>query len=107
MVGQASAPEISAQTHMAKPKDHALSDAWKEAFRAGYNVTVQDAVAELRISERTIRRYMDSGSLRHTKVGTRILLHGADVGAMKRTIYLATKAREEGKSAAKMARGNQ
>lgn len=104
MVEQASIPTISAETHTAKPRGGYLSEAWREAFKAGYSVTVQDAVAELGISERSIRRRMDADQLRHIKVGTRILLLTDDVHALRQTIYLEALAKQaKEKAAAKKA----
>ncbi len=104
MVGQASIPTVAELTHAARPKKGAASKAWREAFKAGYVFTVQDAVAELKISERTIRRHMEAGTLRHTKAGNRILLHGEDTRALRRAIYLENLAKEaEEKAKAKAA----
>lgn len=100
MVGQVSIPTISAETHAARPKAGYLAESWREAFKAGYSITVQDAVAELGISERSIRRHMNRGTLRHTKVGTRILLLSDDVHALRRKLYLEALAKQEEKKAA-------
>lgn len=100
MIEQENIPTIDADTHREKPKHGPQSDAWMNAFMRGFNTTIQDAVAELRISERTIRRMMNAGSIQYVKVGGRVLLSGTDVRAMRRQRYRDSKERDKARKAA-------